>query len=78
MDKNIHWLCGLVPIGKKDHRGPLSDQFICLEQDGEASLMTIAYKRVRNRTGDNEKDMDLHQKHIEVFSFLIFFFLFKS
>ena len=66
MERNDCWMCGLVPIGKKDYRGSLSSKLICLEEEKEASLMTPTYKRYRNRSGVNEKEMDLHQKEIEV------------
>ena len=67
MDKNDCWMCGLVPIGKKDYRGSLCQgKLICLEEEKEASLMTPTYKRDRFRSGVNEKEMDLHQKEIEV------------
>ena len=75
MDKNVCWMCGLVPIGKKDYRGPLShDKLICLEEEKEASLMTPSYKtrRERDRNACNEKEMDLHQKEIEVCFELLF------
>ena len=40
-------MCGLVPIGKKDYRGPLCpDKLICLEEEKEASLMTPNFKRL--------------------------------
>ena len=78
MGGNANWMCGLVPIGKKDYRGPLClGELICLEEEKEACLMTPSYKRLRNssRNASNEKEMDLHGKEIEVYFFVFISFL---
>ena len=49
MEKNRYWICGLVPIGKEDYRGPLSrHKLICLEEEKEA-LMTPSKKDLKVR-----------------------------
>ena len=82
MEKNRYWICGLVPIGKEDYRGPLSrHKLICLEEEKEA-LMTPSKKDLKVRFFGSKKEMDLHEKEIEVcfehFLFSLSIYLFGS
>ena len=70
LERNSCWICGLVPIGKKDYRGPLSRQLICLEEEKEAFVVTPQYEPMsgsRRRHISIEREMDFYGKEIEVF-----------
>ena len=75
--KNNCWICGLVPIGKKDYRGPLTPgKLICLEEEKDAIVVTPNYESAsgRSRNIPREKEMDFHEKDIEVcFEHFLFF-----
>ena len=77
--RNDCWMCGLVPIGKKDYRGSLSRQLICLEGEKEAFVVTPNYEPMsgkRRRHISTEREMDFYGKEIEVFVLNILFSLF--
>ena len=71
------WICGLVPIGKKDYRGSLCPgKFICLEEEKEAFVVTPGYESVsgsRHKVS-TEREMAFYGKEIEVCFLNIFLF----
>ena len=76
--RNDCWMCGLVPIGKKDYRGPLNRQFlICLEEEKEAFVVTPNYEYMSGQRRNIliEREMDFYGKEIEVCFLNIFFSL---